>query len=170
MDRLWSPWRSKYIRSFGTPDEEEGCVFCSAADSADDDGHYLVKRHEHCFALLNTFPYNSGHLLLVPNKHTSSFHELDAAEYAEIMLRIRDWMTVLNNVMHPQGFNFGSNIGRAGGAGIDQHIHLHLVPRWNGDVNFMPAIGETKVISEALDDTLHSLRAAYNELEHTFTL
>lgn len=169
MERLWSPWRSQYISSFSAEKPDDCCVFCAALESSNDDEHYLVKRHEHCFALLNLFPYNSGHLLIIPNKHAATYDELNEATYIEMMLIVRNWMKVLGNVMHPQGFNIGSNIGRVGGAGIDQHIHVHIVPRWNGDVNFMPVIGETKVISESLNTTMHQLRAAYGELEHTFT-
>lgn len=161
MDRLWSPWRSQYIQSFGTEMEYKGCVFCDALQAEADDDNYLVKRHERCFVLMNLFPYNSGHLLLIPRQHTETFHNLDHETYAELMESVRVWTRVLSDVMHPHGFNIGTNIGRMAGAGIDQHIHYHIVPRWSGDINFMPVIGETKVISESLRDTMLKLRHRY---------
>ena len=133
-------------------------------ESDQDDEHYLVRRHAHCITMLNLYPYNSGHLLIVPYLHTSSYHELSREAYGEMTEVVRDWLTVLQEVMHPQGFNVGSNIGRVGGAGIDQHIHMHIVPRWNGDANFMPVIGDTKVISESLHDTMIKLRKGFEAL------
>lgn len=169
MDRLWSPWRSQYIQSFGTAEEARGCVFCEALASDRDDEHYLVKRHTHCFTMLNLYPYNSGHLLIIPREHVSSYLELETACYREMNEVVRDWLRVLDTVMHPQGFNFGSNIGRVGGAGIDTHVHMHIVPRWNGDANFMPVIADTKVISESMEDTMHKLRAGFQALPTRFS-
>lgn len=169
MDRLWSPWRSQYIQSFGTAEEDKGCVFCEALASDRDDERYLVKRHRHCFTMLNLYPYNSGHLLIIPNRHTSSYLELERAAYREMHEVIRDWLGVFAAVMHPQGFNFGSNIGRVGGAGIDSHIHMHLVPRWSGDANFMPVIADTKVISESMADTMEKLRQGFDALDTRFS-
>ena len=165
MERLWSPWRSQYIQSIGSDSGPTGCVFCDAIEADDDDARYLVKRHAHCVTLLNLYPYNSGHLLLVPHRHTDSYAALAAEEYGEMMELLRVWMAVLGQAMHPQGFNIGSNVGRVAGAGIDQHIHMHLVPRWSGDMNFMPVIGDTKVISESMHDTMTTLRARFDELE-----
>jgi ATP adenylyltransferase len=164
MERLWSPWRSQYIQSIGSDNGPAGCVFCEAIASGDDDERYLVKRHARCVTLLNLYPYNSGHLLIVPHQHTDSYLSLDAAEYAEMTDLIRAWIRVLGDVMHPQGFNIGSNVGRVAGAGIDQHIHMHIVPRWNGDMNFMPVIGDTKVISESMHDSMIKLRARFDEV------
>ncbi|MDH7514875.1 MAG: HIT domain-containing protein [Bacteroidota bacterium] len=162
MDRLWSPWRSQYIQSIDTVEEEEGCVFCKALRSCDDDAHYIVKRHTHCATFLNLYPYNSGHLLIVPYDHTDSLLTLDALAYGEMMDLVRVWIRILGDVMRPQGFNIGTNLGRAAGAGIDHHVHLHIVPRWSGDVNFMPVIGDTKIISESMSDTMHRLRERYD--------
>jgi ATP adenylyltransferase len=164
MEHLWSPWRSHYIQAFGTDKEYRGCVFCDARDGTDDDARYLVCRHRHCITLLNLYPYNSGHLLLVPHVHTDSWEELDDPAYTELTELIRIWQRVLRDTMRPQGFNIGSNVGRVAGAGIDQHIHFHIVPRWNGDVNFMPAIAETKVVSESMHDTMLALRRGYAAL------
>ncbi|HOJ02674.1 MAG TPA: HIT domain-containing protein [Bacteroidota bacterium] len=164
MDRLWSPWRSRYIQSFGTDQEATGCVFCAALASDRDDERYVVRRHEHCIAMLNLYPYNSGHLLLIPKLHVASYHDLPLDAYRELTDLVRQWLRVFDAVMHPQGYNIGSNIGRVGGAGIDQHIHMHIVPRWNGDANFMPVVADTKVISESLDDTMHRLRQGFDAL------
>ncbi|MAT38776.1 MAG: HIT family hydrolase [Ectothiorhodospiraceae bacterium] len=161
MNNLWAPWRSQYIQTFADEAKDDECVFCTAANSEDDDNHYVVTRHEHCFAMLNLYPYNSGHLLLIPYLHTSSYHELTDDAYRELTGIVRPWLSTLDKVMKPQGYNFGSNIGRVGGAGIDQHIHMHIVPRWAGDANFMPVIGDTKVISENLHETMVKLREAF---------
>ena len=169
MDRLWSPWRSQYIQTFGTAKEAKGCVFCEALASDRDDEVYLVERHTHCFTMLNLYPYNSGHLLIIPKQHTASYLDIDTLCYREMNEVLRDWLRVLDAVMHPQGFNFGSNLGRIGGAGIDSHVHMHLVPRWSGDANFMPVIGETKVISESLADTMHKLRHGFRNLPSRFS-
>jgi ATP adenylyltransferase len=169
MDRLWSPWRSKYIQTFGTEQEGKGCVFCEALASSDDDAHFLVRRHAHCFTMLNLYPYNSGHLLVIPMRHTATYADLPRGAYAEMTELLRDWMQALDRVMHPQGFNIGSNIGRIGGAGIDQHVHMHIVPRWSGDANFMPVIADTKVISESMLDTMHKLRTAFDEMHNRFS-
>ncbi len=166
MERLWSPWRSQYIQTFGTEKEYSGCVFCDARDSGDDDNRYVIKRHTLCLTIMNLYPYNSGHILIVPNQHVGSFKELDEQSYAEMFMLIPKWTQVLDETMHPQGYNIGTNVGRTAGAGIDHHVHMHIVPRWNGDVNFMPAIGETKVISEALHDTMLKMRTTFNNLFH----
>ncbi len=161
MERLWSPWRSQYISAFGTDTEYKGCIFCDAFNSDDDDMHYLVIRHTHCFTLMNLYPYNSGHLLIVPNQHTNSIVNLEQTTYYEMMDIVRIWLQVYKSAMNPQGFNIGTNIGRAGGAGLDSHVHVHIVPRWLGDSNFMPVIGETKVISEDLLETMKRLRKGF---------
>ncbi|MBN1447098.1 MAG: HIT domain-containing protein [Bacteroidetes bacterium] len=169
MDRLWSPWRSQYIQTFGTAEEGKGCVFCEALASRRDDEMYLVKRHRGCFTMLNRYPYNSGHLLVIPNDHVSSFLDLDTSVYHEMTEVVRDWLRVFETVVRPQGFNIGSNIGRVGGAGIDQHVHMHIVPRWSGDANFMPVIADTKVISESMDETLRKLRNGFTGLESRYS-
>jgi len=169
MDRLWSPWRSQYIQTFGTAEEDKGCVFCKALASDRDDEHYVVERHSRCFTMLNLYPYNSGHLLIIPDQHTSSYLELDDVCYHEMHEVVRDWLRVFDAVMHPQGYNFGSNIGRVGGAGIDTHVHMHMVPRWSGDANFMPVIGDTKVISESMEQTLRKMRQGFRDLPSRFS-
>jgi ATP adenylyltransferase len=167
MDRLLAPWRSQYISAFSDEDQGTACVFCDARDAGDDDAKYVVQRHEHCFTMLNLYPYNSGHLLIIPNEHTGSYDELPDGAYDEMFRLVRTWLRALDAAIHPQGYNFGSNIGRTGGAGIDQHVHIHIVPRWTGDANFMPTIGNTKVISEDLHTTMMKLRQAFDTLTTT---
>lgn len=169
MDRLWSPWRSRYIQTFGTDKEAEGCVFCEALASGRDNDHYLVKRHRRCFSMLNLYPYNSGHLLIIPNEHLPSLEDLEGETYREMTEVLRDWLRVFKSVMRPEGFNIGSNLGRTGGAGIDQHVHMHIVPRWSGDANFMPVVADTKVISESLNETMLTLRAGFEALQSHFS-
>lgn len=119
--------------------------------------------------MLNLYPYNSGHLLIIPNDHCSSLIDIDRDTYVEMTEVLRDWLRVYSDVMHPQGFNIGSNLGRTAGAGIDQHVHMHIVPRWNGDANFMPVVADTKVISESLHDTMLKLRQGFDALPSHFS-
>jgi ATP adenylyltransferase len=165
MQRMWSPWRSEYIETFKKPAKRKrgGSLFSAALHAKDDDKHLIVWRGEHCFVIMNRYPYNSGHLMIVPNRVTSSFESLTLVELAEIMQTAQRVMKALHTVMGPQGYNFGANIGRASGAGVDDHIHFHIVPRWNGDTNFMPVLGDTKVISEDMKTTLKKLRRALEE-------
>lgn len=161
MERLYSPWRSKYIESFSNSEHDKNfCVLCEAFRAQDDDGHRIVTRGKLCFVIMNLYPYNSGHLLIVPFRHIPSIIDLTAEESLEVMVLIKRMMNALQQVSHPDGFNIGSNVGRNAGAGIDQHIHFHIVPRWNGDTNFMPVLADTKLISEDLDLTLQRLRKA----------
>jgi ATP adenylyltransferase len=158
MDMLFSPWRSNYINSFKDKKDDCECVFCSVQkDSAASENDLIVRRSVHTYTMLNLFPYNSGHLLIMPYRHICDFLELTEPEINEMMSESRIMIKALNEVMKPHGFNMGLNIGKAAGAGIDSHLHLHLVPRWNGDTNFMPAIGEVKVISQDLTDLKNNL-------------
>ena len=170
MERLWSPWRSQYISTFGSENEYKGCIFCDALRDNRDDERFVVHRGDHTFTIMNLYPYNSGHLLVVPNVHVDTLTAIPQEAYSEMMETVRQWITALHEVMRPQGFNIGTNLGRAGGAGIDSHVHTHIVPRWNGDVNFMPVIGETKVISEDLKETMFKLRKQYQKVLLTETV
>lgn len=159
MERLFSPWRSKYIESFssaGSHDQE--CIFCSALQSKDDEGRLLVYRGQSSFAIMNLYPYNSGHLMIVPNRHLSNLLDLDEKETLEIMKITKMMIVAIQGIMRPDGFNYGLNAGRSAGAGIDQHIHFHLVPRWQGDTNFMPILSDTKIVSEQLQETWKKLK------------
>lgn len=164
MERMWSPWRSEYIQTFKKPSKKKKygrSLFTNALKARNDKKHYIVWRGEHCFVIMNRYPYNSGHLLIVPYRQTSDFHDLTSVELAEIMQTAQRAMKALDSVMHPQGYNFGANIGRASGAGVDDHIHFHIVPRWNGDTNFMPVLSNTKVISEDMKSTLRKLQKMF---------
>lgn len=164
MQRMWSPWRSEYIDSFKKParTRKKGeSIFTAALKAGDDDKQFIVWRGEHCFLIMNRYPYNSGHLLIVPYKRTGRFEDITPEEFAEIMATAQRAKKALDKVMRPQGYNFGANIGRAAGAGVDNHIHFHIVPRWNGDTNFMPVFASAKVISEDMRATLKKLRKAF---------
>ncbi len=161
MRRLFSPWRSQYIASFSEKDKaDKECVLCKAYRANDDDEHFIVMRGKLCYVVMNLFPYNSGHLMIVPFRHAPSLIDLTEAESAEVMSFLKSMTLALKKIMHPDGFNIGSNIGRTAGAGIDEHVHFHIVPRWNGDTNFMPVLAETKMISEDMRETLLKLRKA----------
>ena len=161
MDKLFSPWRSKYIETFSQAgDPKDECVLCRAHRERDDDQQRIVTRGRHCFVIMNRYPYNSGHLLIVPYRHTPDLADLTDEESREVMSLLKQMTIALRSVSRPEGFNIGSNIGRIAGAGIDQHVHFHIVPRWNGDTNFMPVLADTKVISEDMAATLLKLRKA----------
>jgi len=163
MKRMWSPWRSKYIDTFKKPKKRKNghSLFTAALRGKDDDKYFIVWRGKHCFVIMNLYPYNSGHLMIVPYRQTAEIGELTPDELTEIMTTVQRAITALNKVMQPQGYNFGANLGRSAGAGVDDHVHFHIVPRWNGDTNFMPVLAETKVISEDMKATLKKLRKAF---------
>jgi ATP adenylyltransferase len=150
---LWAPWRLEYV---GSADEQEGCVFCLALEGDDEEG-LVVRRGERAFVLLNKFPYSSGHLLVAPVRHVGEFAELDQEEIVEIHRLAGQGMGALAEVYGPQGYNVGWNLGRVAGAGVTDHIHLHLVPRWAGDTNFMPVLADVKVMPEHLVETRQKL-------------
>jgi len=157
VQRLWAPWRLEYVQG---ADEQEGCVFCRAA-AGDDEEHLVVRRGELAFVVLNKYPYTSGHLLVAPYRHGVNFPELDDAEALEIHRLGAQGLAALGAVYGPEGFNLGWNIGRVAGAGIVDHGHLHVVPRWAGDTNFMPVLGDVKVIPEHLAATRRRLADAW---------
>ncbi|HSC90378.1 MAG TPA: HIT domain-containing protein [Gaiellaceae bacterium] len=155
--QLWAPWRLEYVQA---ADEQEGCVFCLARDG-DDTDRLVVHRGERGFVLLNRYPYSSGHLMVAPDRHVGELAELDAGEAAEIHALAVGALAALRVVYAPDGFNLGWNLGRVAGAGIVDHVHLHVVPRWNGDTNFMPVLGDVKVIPEHLAETRRRLADAW---------
>ncbi len=160
MERLFSPWRSEYIGSLSKSKEREdkGCLFCSAAKSKNDSRSLILLRRKFCFVMMNLYPYNSGHVLIIPYTHTGQFSRLSKKEHADVMAASALVMEAIEKTMQPQGFNFGANLGRVAGAGIDQHIHFHVVPRWTGDTNFMPTLADTKLVSESMQETYKKLR------------
>jgi ATP adenylyltransferase len=166
MEKLWAPWRSKYIESLSGKDSENGCIFCDAAEyDVDDIDNLLVHKSKFTFTLLNLYPYNNGHLMVIPFRHIGNFSDLTNDEGSEIITELQFAQSALTEISKPQGFNIGANLGRVSGAGIDEHIHFHIVPRWNGDTNFMPVVGEVKVISQDLKDTKIKLLEAYKKLK-----
>ena len=161
MQRLWSPWRSKYIAS-GVDSQKEGCVFCTiAADPEQDAANFVLHRGSHAFALLNLYPYITGHLMVVPYLHTSEFDSAPKEITDEMMDLAKRSQTALREVYSPSGFNLGMNLGSAAGAGIADHIHIHVLPRWSGDTNFMTTVGESRVIPEALEVTYEKLKSRF---------
>lgn len=162
MDRLWAPWRMQYIQNVDQKDS--GCIFCTKPEEDDDRKNLILFRGKSCFILMNLFPYNNGHLMIVPYQHTSDILNLHQECVSELWSLVCLSKKVLTNCFKPEGFNIGMNLGRVSGAGIDQHIHMHIVPRWNGDSNFMPVIAETKVISQALWDTYDTLVPVFKSI------
>lgn len=161
MQRLWSPWRSKYIAS-GVDANAEGCVFCGiAADPAADASNFVLHRGERAFVLLNLYPYITGHLMVVPYLHTSEFDSVAKEITDEMMDLAKRSQTALRDTYSPAGFNLGMNLGSAAGAGIADHIHIHVLPRWSGDTNFMTTVGESRVIPEALEVTYQKLKEKF---------
>lgn len=152
----------QYIQ--GIDKKECGCVFCTKPAESNDRDNLILFRGKKAFVVMNLFPYNNGHLMVIPYEHTSDILTIDEETSGEMWKLLSLSKRVLTAAFSPDGFNIGMNVGRAAGAGIDQHIHLHIVPRWNGDTNFMPAIGETKVISQALNDTWDILAAHFKKL------
>ncbi len=162
-ETLWAPWRLNYIvnavdKDAGNP-PKEGCFLCRYRDDTRDAENYVVDRSEHSLIVLNRFPYNNGHLLIAPREHKASLEELGDAELLDLQVQLRRMVKLLSLVMGAEGFNVGLNLGRVAGAGLPGHLHWHVVPRWNGDVNFMPIIGDTKVIPQSLDALYQLLRA-----------
>jgi ATP adenylyltransferase len=165
MEKLWSPWRSKYIDSINQKDKPAGCVFCKSKDlNPNDSDNLLVDKAKFTYTMLNLYPYNNGHLMIIPFRHLDDLTLLNEKENLEMMQKLQDALKILKDVLKPDGFNIGLNLGRVSGAGIADHIHFHIVPRWNGDTNFMPVLGEVKVISQDLLITKQKLLEAYSRL------
>jgi ATP adenylyltransferase len=162
MDRLWAPWRLSYVTAVPAPDTE--CIFCDAQAGRQAD--LLLHRGQHCFVILNLYPYNNGHLMVVPNRHLCALEALRPEEQSEMMTLARLSEMALNEAYHPHGINVGINLGKAAGAGIENHLHMHFVPRWSGDTNFMTAVGETRVLPEELTATVARLRPIFERLAH----
>jgi ATP adenylyltransferase len=157
MDHLWSPWRYRYVSS---NTDDKGCIFCDAAQSSNDKSNYVLLRAERNFVILNAYPYTSGHLMIAPYAHVATLEEADPATLQETILLAQRMEAVLRKVYRAEGFNLGFNIGKSAGAGIAGHIHMHVLPRWTGDVNFMTSIAETRVLPEDLNTTYERLWAA----------
>ena len=159
MKRLWSPWRLEYL----TAEEVEGCVFCHAAEDEHDRDNLVLLRGDQAFLILNRYPYNNGHFMSVPYAHVPSLEDLDAPTLTEMMLLLNRGLAALRTIMHLDGFNVGANVGHVAGAGIEDHMHIHAVPRWAGDTNFMPVIGDMRVVPQTWLQTYDQLKAALEE-------
>jgi len=158
MDNLHAPWRIQYILAPKPPASDQS-LFTRIGHSNDDLVHNVIARDRTCYALLNNYPYNGGHLMIVPYKQVCDFDELTDEEMLDLMKLLRRCKAALTEVMKPDGFNIGVNLGKVAGAGIAEHLHIHLVPRWNGDTNFMPVIAQTTVVPQALEELAAQLRA-----------
>lgn len=159
MDVLWSPWRYDYIKSGDTSDAKSGCVFCSILENpASDEEKFILHRAGFNFVILNIYPYTSGHLMIVPFSHTAEITDLPKETSDEMMDLAKKYQGIMKNIYQPNGFNLGMNLGKAAGAGVAEHLHLHLLPRWIGDVNFMTAVGQTRTIPEDLRKTYEKLK------------
>jgi len=160
-ERLWAPWRLDYIQG-PKPDE---CIFCSRLAAADDESSYIVHRGEGCFVILNAFPYNNGHVMVAPYRHVPSIEQLDEPDLLELMTLARRSLAAMRGAYAPEGFNLGINQGKIAGAGVEDHVHLHVVPRWAADTNFMPVIANTRVLPQSLADSYRVLKEAFTESE-----
>ncbi|MEM1583397.1 MAG: HIT domain-containing protein [Nitrososphaerota archaeon] len=165
MKILWAPWRMKYIKRF-EDNRDSGCFFCRAVQQNRDRENLILYRGKTCFIILNKYPYNTGHLMIAPYRHAGELEKLNEEEYIELM-KLTVWgVKILRKEYRPSGLNIGANIGRAAGAGVEDHLHFHLVPRWVGDTNFMPVISETKIMPELPHETYDRLKKYFEESEH----
>ncbi len=157
-DRIWAPWRLRYVKDANKSDD---CVFCAKPAQEDDRGALIVHRAQHCFVILNLFPYTNGHLMVAPFEHVGRFQDLSAEVTGELTGLAQRAMAVLEGVYEPEGFNVGINQGRVAGAGVEGHIHLHVVPRWAGDNNYMPVIANTRVMPQSLEESYEALAGEF---------
>ncbi|HET6384734.1 MAG TPA: HIT domain-containing protein [Armatimonadota bacterium] len=160
MEHLWAPWRMEFIER----ERRDGCIFCDLPADGNDEKHHILHRGQTGFIMLNGFPYNNGHLLIAGFRHLRQLHEMTHEEKAELMELTDLGCRILDHAYHPEGYNIGMNLGKVAGAGIPGHLHVHIVPRWNGDTNFMPVLGETRVLPEALAASFTRVKAAFDEL------
>ena len=160
MKVLWAPWRMKYILG----EKEEGCIFCRLLDAEPSENNLLLYRTSSAMVLMNRYPYNNGHIMVAPSEHTADLNGLPPDQYLELMELFRSSLKVLSKALNPEGFNTGLNLGKSAGAGVEDHLHFHIVPRWQGDTNFMPVISGTRVIPESLAVTYRTFAPIFMEL------
>jgi ATP adenylyltransferase len=156
MEHLWAPWRIQYV----TRPKESGCILCQKSKENKDETNFILHRSQNNFIILNAFPYNPGHLMIAPYRHIANLQDLSDDEVTDHFNLVKKSLALLKEILNPDGFNIGLNIGKVAGAGIEEHLHTHIVPRWQGDVNFMPVLSNTRVISEELAATYKKLRVA----------
>jgi ATP adenylyltransferase len=159
-ERIWAPWRLKYVKD-ASKDSEQECIFCAKPAAGDDEENLIVHRGERCFVILNLFPYTNGHLMIAPYQHIGSLPEVDSETTAELMALAQRSMRALEGAYSPHGYNVGFNQGRVAGAGVEHHIHMHVVPRWGGDNNFMPVLADTRVMPQSLADSYAALKGRF---------
>ncbi len=160
MKHLFTPWRMEYILKAKQP----GCVFCAMLEAEDDVASLIIRRGERSFLVLNKYPYNNGHFMVVPYRHVDTLEDLEPEEIAEMMSLTTLGMRALRRTLRPEGFNFGANVGEVAGAGVKDHIHMHVVPRWSGDTNYMSVLSGTRVIPQSLEETYSQLKDALDAL------
>ena len=166
MDRLWSPWRLEYITRTGRKDgQDEGCIFCPGSQPAEN-ASLVVFEGRACYVILNLYPYNNGHLMVVPRRHVGSLAALTGDEMVEVGVLTQRCETALGEAYRPQGFNIGVNLGKSAGAGVLDHVHVHVVPRWSGDTNFMTVVGDMRVLPESLGESAARLRPMFAKLDN----
>jgi len=162
VQRIWAPWRLEYVKD-ASKDIESECIFCAAIAEDDDEANLVVHRGERCFVILNKYPYTNGHLMVAPYEHIAELQKLDAEATTEMMALAQRGMAALESSYSPHGYNVGLNQGRVAGAGVEHHIHMHVVPRWGGDTNFMPVLGDTRVMNQTLEDSFETVRKAFGD-------
>ncbi|MDP7025695.1 MAG: HIT domain-containing protein [Candidatus Marinimicrobia bacterium] len=158
MNKIWAPWRIEYIRQ----PKDEGCIFCDKPQGGDDREMLILERGEFSFVLMNLYPYNNNHLMIAPYEHVDDPLQISQETKSEVMAFADKSMTILKKLINPDGFNFGANFGASAGAGIEEHIHYHLVPRWQGDTNFMPVLGHTKVLVQGLQESYDEMKPEFD--------
>jgi ATP adenylyltransferase len=168
MDRLWAPWRMAYIErgssdKNATDSKNTGCIFCDKPKSGNPSEEFLIAKGKYVFVLMNIYPYTNGHLMVAPYEHTSHYELLPTEVTSEMTQYVQESIKALTVAFHPHGFNVGMNLGEAAGAGIAQHLHMHIVPRWTGDANFMPVIGDVRVMPDSLESTYAKVMAAWRQ-------
>lgn len=152
---MWAPWRMEYIKK---SKKERGCLFCKKAKGKKDQKNYLLYRSKKSYCIMNLYPYNNGHLMIAPYRHVGSIGSLTDDEICDMLLVAKKGVAALKRAFKPEGFNIGMNVGKVAGAGVIGHLHMHIVPRWKGDTNFMPVLADTKLVSESLDETYTTLK------------
>ena len=166
LDVIWAPWRSKYIREVSSAkkqNREQRCIFCEAVKK-DDNEALILYRGKSCYVMMNLYPYNTGHIMIIPYNHVPSIEYLSSSELLEMMQLVKISIKIIKQALNPDGFNIGINLGRAAGAGIEEHVHMHVVPRWVGDANFMPIIAGVKVLPQDVQETYKILKPYYEEI------
>ena len=159
--RIWAPWRLEYVKD-AAKDNEDECIFCAKPAADDDESNLIVHRGERCFVILNLFPYTNGHLMVAPYEHSGALQEIDVETVAEMMALGQQAMRILEDAYSPHGYNVGFNQGRIAGAGFEGHIHMHVVPRWGGDTNFMPVLADTRVMPQTPQQSYEALRGGFD--------